>query len=79
MEWRVAEAKNKFSEVMTKALTCGPQRIRRRDQVVVVISESDYQRLTGKRKTLVDHLLSGPGLEGVDLTRDQSPIREVEW
>lgn len=30
MSWQLAEAKNKLSEVMTRALTIGPQRICRR-------------------------------------------------
>lgn len=79
MDWQLAEAKNKFSEVMTKALTSGPQRIRRRDQVVVVLSEADYQRLTGERITLKDYLLAGPDMSDLDLSRDTSPMRDVTW
>jgi prevent-host-death family protein len=79
MSWQVAEAKNKLSEVITRALTDGPQRIRRRDQVVVVLSEEDYQRLTGERETLTAYLLRGPDLSDLDLTRDPAPMREVAW
>lgn len=79
MIWQVAEAKNKLSEVITRALTDGPQRIRRRGQVVVVLSEDDYQRLTGERETLTAYLLRGPDLSDLDLTRDPSPMREVVW
>ena len=32
--WQLAEAKNKFSEVFTRAMTEGPQRIRRRGEEV---------------------------------------------
>lgn len=79
MIWQLAEAKNKLSEVVTRALEEGPQRIRRRGQVVVVISEAEFDRLRGKRESLVDELLQGPDLSGLDLTRDQSPMRDVEW
>lgn len=79
MNWQLAEAKNRFSELITKALTVGPQRVRRRDQVVVVLSEVDYQRLTGERLTLKDYLLAGPDCSDLDLTRDPSPMREVAW
>jgi antitoxin Phd len=79
MTWQVAEAKNKLSEVITRALTQGPQRIRRRGQVVVVLSEADYQRLTGERETLTAYLLRGPDLSELDLTRDATPMREVAW
>jgi prevent-host-death family protein len=79
MTWQVAEAKNKLSEVITRALTDGPQRIRRRDQVVVVLSEADYQRLTGECDTITSYLLRGPDLSELDLTRDPEPMREVVW
>jgi phosphopantothenoylcysteine decarboxylase/phosphopantothenate--cysteine ligase len=41
-DWQVAEAKNRFSELMTKALTEGPQRVRRRKETVIVMAEGDY-------------------------------------
>jgi prevent-host-death family protein len=76
--WKLAEAKNKFSEVVRLALTKGPQRIVRRDDSVIVISDNDYEKLTGKRQGLKDLLLNGPGLEDLDLGRDQSPMRDFE-
>jgi len=79
MNWQLADAKNKFSEVMTKALTTGPQRVSRRDQTVIVLSEADYERLTGVRTTLKDYLLTGPDLADLDLDRDGSPTRAVQW
>lgn len=79
MNWQLAEAKNKLSEVMTRALTVGPQRIRRRDQTVIVLAEADYLHLTGERPTLKQHLLTGPDLSVLDLERDKTPMREVEW
>lgn len=80
--WQVAEAKNKFSELFTRAMTEGPQRVRRRGDIVVVVSEAEYERLTGTPKpkmTLGEYLLSGPSLEGLDLSRDKSPGREVDF
>ena len=79
MDWQLAEAKNKLSEIVTRALTEGPQRIHRRGQVVVVLAESEYRRLTGKHETLTDYLLNGPDLSDLDPTRDPSPMREVDW
>jgi prevent-host-death family protein len=78
MDWQLAEAKNKLSEVMTRALTDGPQRIRRRGQTVVVLAEAEYRRLAGERITLKDYLLAGPDLSELDLRRDPSAMREVE-
>jgi len=79
MNWQLAEAKNRFSEVVTRALTEGPQHVRRRNDTVVVISEEEYQRLTGERLTLLDYLLTGPAFDDMDLERDRSPMREVTW
>ena len=79
MSWQLAEAKNKLSEVMNQALEQGPQRIRRRGDTVVMVSEAEYDRLTGERPSLKDFLLSSPDLSEVDLTRDPAPMREVKW
>ncbi len=79
MTWRLAEAKNRFSEVFNRALAEGPQRVLRRHEAVIVLSERDYKKLTGKRPDFKQILLGrGPTLESVDLTRDRSPIRDVK-
>ena len=77
MEWRLADAKNKFSEVVNRALSDGPQRVSRRGDVVIVLAEADFLRLSGKSKSFKDFLLqNGPNLDGLDLTRDSSPMRD---
>ena len=75
--WNLADAKNKFSEVVNRALHLGPQTILRRGEKVVVINESSYQKLRGKKLSFIDFLLKGPGLEGIDLKRDKSSMRKV--
>jgi antitoxin Phd len=77
MDWQVAEAKNKFSELMNRALTEGPQRVRGRKDAVVMVAEAEYERLTGARPDFKQYLLSGPSFDGLDLARDQSPGRDV--
>lgn len=79
MDWQLAEAKNKFSEVVNRALTEGPQRIRRRDQTVIVLSEDDYRKLKGERPSFLRYLTEGPSLENLELERDPSPPRELDW
>lgn len=79
MAWQLAEAKNKLSEVFTKTIEEGPQIVTRRNQEIVLISKDEYQRLTGERPGFLDTLLSGPSLEDLDLSRDKSPMRDVEW
>ena len=78
MDWRLAEAKNKFSELVNRALTEGPQRVLRRNDAVIVMALRDYERLTGKKPGFRDFLTGkGPDLEGLDLSRDRSPMRDV--
>ena len=78
MKWRLAEAKNKLSEVIRLALTEGPQHIARRDDNVVLMSEEEYDRLTGQRPGFKQLLMDGPGLADLDLKRDRTPVRDVE-
>lgn len=78
MNWQLAEAKNRFSEVVRLALSNEPQRITRRGEAVIVISEEQYQSMSGKKPSLVDYLIDAPSLEGLDLERDKSLMRDVE-
>jgi antitoxin Phd len=77
MEWQLADAKNRFSELVNQALRVGPQRVRRRNEAVIVISAEEYERLKGQKVSFKQYLLTGESLEGVDLTRDRSPMRET--
>lgn len=77
MDWNLAEAKNRFSELVNLALTKGPQRVRRRKDTVVVVAAEEYDRLTGRRKGFKDYLTQGESLAGLDLSRDVSPDRDV--
>jgi prevent-host-death family protein len=77
MTWNLAEAKNRLSEVVNLALTEGPQTITGRSDTVVVISANEYAELTGQKLDFKDFLFQGMGLDELDLTRDQSPGRDV--
>ncbi len=72
MDWEMADAKNRFNELVTQTLTVGPQRVRRRDDVVVVLSEDEYRRLTGERIRLKDAIVHGPDLSDLDIRRDSN-------
>lgn len=79
MDWRLADAKNRFSELVRRALAEGPQRVVRRDDAVVVLAENDFEKLRGRRVGFKEFLIrKGPSLEGLDLTRDRSPMRDVK-
>ncbi len=69
MDWRLADAKNRFSELFTQALTLGPQRVRRFKDAVIVVSQEDYERMTGRRMSFKSFLIEGESFEGLDLAR----------
>ena len=77
-DWQFVEAKNRFSEVVRLALTEGPQRVTRHGDAVVVLSEAEYERITGKRPGIVEQFMQGPSLEELDLTRDKSVMRDID-
>jgi antitoxin Phd len=63
--WSLAEAKAKFSEVVEKALTCGPQHVTRNGKLAaVVVSEAEWERMSGNRKPFVDTLFD-PSIRGL--------------
>jgi prevent-host-death family protein len=78
MTWNLTDAKNRFTEVVNRALAQGPQRVNRRGDSVVVLSWDDYVKLTGEKPSFKSMLMDGPDLDGLDLKRDPSPMREVE-
>ena len=79
MSWRLADAKNRFSEVVNRALAGDPQVVSRRHDAVVVVARQDYEKLTGKRVSFKQFLLGkGPSLRGLDLKRDRSPMGKVK-
>ncbi|MCK5725979.1 MAG: type II toxin-antitoxin system prevent-host-death family antitoxin [Thiotrichaceae bacterium] len=78
MNWQLAEAKNKFSEVVRMALLGKLQRITRRGETVILMSEEHYDHLTGKKPSMVEYLMSAPSLEGLDTRRDKAPLRDVK-
>lgn len=77
--WQLQEAKNKLSQVIDEAVAAGPQVITRHGrEVAIVLSMTEYHRLTARQESLVDFFRNSP-LVGValDVTRDKSPIRDV--
>jgi prevent-host-death family protein len=82
MTWKLADAKNKFSEVFNKALAGEPQTISRRGEEVVVIARKDLDKIARRKKhkkNFIEFLLSAPSFEGVDLTRENWRDRDVKF
>ncbi len=78
--WQLQEAKNKFSQVVDEALVKGPQVVTRRgEEVVVIISTEEYDRLKKSQSSLTEFFRQSPlvGVE-LDLKRDQTFPRDVD-
>lgn len=79
MDWKLQDAKSKFSEVIRKTLEEGPQTITRHgEEVVVIVPAREYQRLTGEKPDFKEFLVNAPALDELDIRRDRSLPREVE-
>ena len=77
MKWKLAEAKNKLTEVVNRALEEGPQTITRRGDELVLISKADFKKLCGEDESFADFLMTGPSLAGVELQRSDEVMRDV--
>jgi prevent-host-death family protein len=77
--WQIQDAKNKLSEVITRALKEGPQLITKHgEKTVVVISYSEYEKLRKSQGKLSEFFRASP-LAGIDLKRDKSfPRKSIE-
>lgn len=84
MAWQLQDAKNRFSEVVQRATSEGPQEVTvRGKRAVVVVSAEAYDKLAGAPKqSFVAFLLSGPAWDDelVELINDRPKwkSRDVE-
>ncbi|CAM3787202.1 type II toxin-antitoxin system Phd/YefM family antitoxin [Polynucleobacter brandtiae] len=79
--WQIQEAKAQLSTVLRDAELEGPQEITNHGRsVAVLLSRSDYDRLTGANKSLVEFMQSSPlyGDEALLIERDDSLTRAIE-
>lgn len=75
--WQLQNAKNRFSEVVDKALREGPQTVTRHGKpAVVVVSADEWRKLTREGRDFKRFLRSAP-LAGVDLVRAKDAGRRV--
>lgn len=75
--WQLQEAKSRFSEVVELTFSEGPQMVTRRGlDAVVILSASDYRRLSGTA-SLLGVLLNAPRGEPLTTERSQEPIRDI--
>ena len=71
--WSLAEAKAKWSEVVERAKTEGPQHVTKNGKdAVVIVSAAEWARRTRPSRTLYEFLESSP-LKGSGIQLDREP------
>ena len=78
-KWQLQDAKNRFSEMVNKALKNGPQVVTRHGvESVVIISVAEYRRLLRPKTNLVSFFKNSAlyNIE-IDLSRNKDLPREV--
>jgi prevent-host-death family protein len=78
--WKLEDAKARFSEVVRRAHSDGPQHVTVRGQEsVVVISAEELRKLTkpSPRQPFME-FMEGLGLEELDLQREPDHGRDIE-
>jgi prevent-host-death family protein len=78
--WTVAEAKAKFSEVLEKAKSEGPQKISKHGHTTaVVVAAVEWERKTERKGTLAEFLMSSPLRgSGIKIKPLRGRLRKVE-
>jgi len=78
--WSVASAKARFSEMIEKTKTDGPQTVTRNGRpTVVVVSVEEWERKSVRKGTLGEFFMNSPLRgSGIDLTREDQPPRDID-
>lgn len=70
MTWQLQEAKNRFSELVQRAMNEGPQTVTRHGRAaVVIVAAEDYAQKTGREK--LSAILRECPVKGWKVTRDK--------
>ena len=85
--WKLEDAKNRFSEVVRLALADQPQRVTRNGRdAVVVISAAEYDRLAAPPQNLFEFLQASPLAEAIaedgidfEIDRSQDVPRDIDF
>jgi antitoxin Phd len=79
-QWQVQEAKQRFSEVLRRARSDGPQVITRHgEEVAVIIDATEFHKLTDEVPDFKEFLRAGPRFDDLDLSRPEDLPREIDW
>jgi prevent-host-death family protein len=77
--WTIAEAKARFSEVVEKAKTAGPQTITRHGRTAaVVVGPEEWERKSQRSGNLAEFLAASPlRKSGIKIRRSKTRARKI--
>ena len=82
MVWQVQTAKQRFSELVDRAVSEGPQIVTKHGRETVVVLEiGEFRRLSGRSSdglTFKEFLLSIPKTDDLVIERLKDPPREID-
>ena len=78
--WQLQEAKNKFSELVEKAKSEGPQFVTKHGkESVVVLSVEEYRNIIKPQSNLLQFIQASPlSKTSINFDRDKSLTRDIE-
>jgi prevent-host-death family protein len=79
MTWQVQTAKQRFSELVERAVNEGPQIVTKHGRETVVVLEiGEYRKLVGPPMDFKEFLLTMPRTDDLEIERSQDMGRDVE-
>ncbi len=79
MAWQLQEAKQRFSELVRRAESEGPQVVTRNGrEVVVVVAAEEFHRERSPKMDFKEFLMSGPDFDLLDIKRSKDMQREID-
>ncbi len=79
MTWQLQTAKQRFSELVERAVTEGPQIVTKHGRETVVVLEiGEYRRLAKPRRDFKEFLLSMPRIDDLEIERSKDMGRKID-
>lgn len=80
MGWSLKDAEDNLAEVVRRAEAEGPQTLEvEGEATAAVISLAELKQLQARKPTFIEFLQTMPSLEDLDLERDRTPVRDIEF
>jgi len=79
MSWQVQTAKQRFSELVERAVNDGPQIVTKHGrEAVVVLDIREYRRLLGVPMDFKEFLMSMPPIDDLEIERSKDVGRHID-